>query len=205
MAVETLDPAATATPGPPREEHPVARRWWVPVLGAVVGVLLTLGVTLAIPAPYVASVTLVVDLPDSDVDTEALITTVQGLTTSGTVLGQLADATGAGLTAAGVRKRLRLERQIGAGVISVAVTDHSPVLARAIAERLTPILEQQLQRSRDLADPSTQLLGVHTFTEPTLQRQERPLLANAVLGGTAGFNLALIGTAVWVKRRARRG
>ncbi len=205
MVVETTDPAPAVADEPPRVEHPVARLWWVPVLGALAGVLLTLAVTAIVPAPYVASVTLVVDLPNSDVDTEALITTVQALTTSDAVLGKVADATGANLTTASVRKRLRVVRSVGAGVIEVSVVDRSPELARAIALQLTPILEQRLQQSRDLADPSSQLLGAHPFSQPTLQPQERPVLANAVLGGTVGFNLALIGTAIYVKRRERRG
>lgn len=205
MAVETLQPAAAATAGPAREEHPVARRWWVPVLGALAGALLALAGTLLVPAPYVASVTIMVDLPNSNFDSESLITTVQGLATSEAVLGKLADATGAGLTPEGVRKRLRVQRQIGAGVISVSVVDRSSVLAEAIAQRLTPILEQQLQQSRDLADPSTQLLSADAFNQPNLQRQQRPVAANAVLGATVGFNLALIGTAIYCKRRERRG
>jgi len=202
VAVETLDPAVTAAGGPPREEHPVARRWWVPVLGAVAGALIAVAATLLVPPPYVASVDVMVDLPDSyQIDSESLITTVQGLTTSDAVLGRLASSSGLGLSPAQVQKRLLVQRSIGAGVIEVSVIDRSARVTRALASRLGPILEQQLQTSRDLADRDTQLLGAHAFVDPQLRTKDRPVLVNAVLGGTVGFNLALIGTAVYVKRR----
>jgi capsular polysaccharide biosynthesis protein len=182
-------------------DHPVARRWWVMVLSAAAGALLTIGVTLAIPAPYVDSVTLVVDLPDSATDAETIIRTVQGLTTSGAVLGGLASASKSGLSESEIASRLRVERQIGAGVINISVSDRSARRARAIGDQLAPVLEERLQGNRDVTDPSATLLGAHSFTEPTLERPRRRLLPNAVLGATVGFNVGLIGTAIWVRRR----
>ncbi len=139
-------PSSAARPDPfpvLSATHPVARRWWAMVLTAALGAAIALGITVWLPAPYVASLTLVVDLPPSSVDTETIISTVQGLATSRAVLGELARQSGEDLTPSAVGGKIRVERAIGAGLIEVSVVDRSSQRAERLAADLAPLLEER--------------------------------------------------------------
>jgi capsular polysaccharide biosynthesis protein len=193
--------------GPQRREggsHPVARRGWVMVLAAVLGGLAGAVVTQALPVPYVASVTLLVDLPKNDVDSETIIRTVESLATSATVVDDVAAQPGVDLSPKAVGERLGVKRSVGAGVVQIFVTDPSPSRARRVADELRTVFQDRLQGYGEAVDTGSAEIGALSFTDPQVEKQDRPVLARAVLGAVVGFNLALIGVALAARRRRRQ-
>ena len=186
------------------DAHPLLRRWWVMVLAAILGGLVGAGVTQTLPAPYVASVTLLVDLPKNNVDSETIIRTVESLATSATVVDDVAAEPRVDLSPKAVEARLSVKRSVGAGVVQIFVTDPSAARARHVADELRTALQDRLQGYGEAVDAGTAGIGALSFTDPQVERQPRPVLARGVLGAVVGFNLALVGVALAAHRRRRQ-
>ena len=184
--------------------HPIARRWWVMVLTALLGGLLGVVVAETAPSPYVASVTLLVDLPKDTVDSETIIRTVEDLATSSTVVDDVAASPGIDLSPKQVSRRLSVERAIGSGVVQVFVTDPSAARAHAIADELRTVFQDRLQGYREAVAVGSADIGALSITDPQVVKHERPVVARGVLGAVVGFNLGLLGVTVVALRRRRQ-
>jgi capsular polysaccharide biosynthesis protein len=189
----------------PTGAHPIARRWWVMVLAALLGGLAGAVVTQTLPAPYVASVTLLVELPKNSVDSETIIRTVESLSTSATVVDDIAAQPGVDLSPKAVDERLGVRRSVGAGVVQIFVTDPSASQAHRVADALRTVFQDRLQGYREAVDADSAPIGALSFTDPQVERQDRPVRTRAVLGAVAGFNLALVGVALVTRRRRQTG
>jgi succinoglycan biosynthesis transport protein ExoP len=169
------------------------RRWWLVALVTVIGAVLGVGASAVLPPSYSATVTLVVQLPKGSSDTEALVRTVEALTTSSVVLGDIATNSGTGLSPSAVQDRLQVDRPSGSAIIEIAAIDTSRSRARAVAEQVVPSLQQRITESRNSAEASTSRIAVESFGGgPEVQSVSPPLLRNGLVGALAGFALGLL-------------
>jgi capsular polysaccharide biosynthesis protein len=181
------------------------RRWWLVALVALIGATIGAATSALLPQTYSATVTLVVQLPKGSADTEALVRTVEALTTSSVVLGDIATNSGTGLSPNGVQDRLQVDRPSGSAVIEVAVLDTSRARARAIAQQVVPSLQQRITESRNSAETSSSRIAVESFGGgPEVQAVTPPILRNALIGAMAGFALGLLLAVAEAGRAARR-
>lgn len=202
----------TSSPEPLRERTAqevsatAFRRWWLILLVALMGAGVSYGVTQLAATSYSASVTLVVQLPSGGSDTEALVRTVEALTTSRILLADLARNSGSGLTPGQVEDRLVIMRPAGSAVIEVSVVDTKAARARSIAEEVVPALKGRLQESRSESSDGSVSIGVRSFAGgPQVEQVEPPGLRDGVLGGAAGAALGLLVAIGWPQRRNFRG
>jgi uncharacterized protein involved in exopolysaccharide biosynthesis len=182
------------------------RWWWVTGAFVVIGVLAGLTLALAPASRYSASTTLVVQLPESASDTEALVRTVEALTTSSVVMRDLSDAPGVGLSPTEVEDRLDVQRPTGSAVIDVVVTDSSRARAEVIAGQLVATLRSRLREMRG-SRPAAQAvaLGVRSFGgAPQVEAVDRPYARNGALGAAVGAALGLLLATALVTAETRR-
>lgn len=190
----------------------LVRAWWILALSVVVGGLAGAGIALSLPDRYVGSVTLLVQLPQGSDDTEALVRTVESLTTSQVVLGDVARASGLGLSAAQVADRLTVERAAGSAALELSVVGDSVEQARTIAEELTPALKARLDEvsSPDAAQPDAAVASlpirvVRFGGEPYVRPQNRqPVMTGALCGIALGLVAAVLVTARAGRRTTHR-
>ncbi len=198
---------STTTPeaAPTDLTRALRRRWWLIVLVALIGAGIGGGGTVLLPKQYSASVTLVVQLPKGAADTEALVRTVEALTTSRVVLGDIATNSGTGLSPNEVQDRLQVDRPSGSAVIEVKVVDTSLARARAVATQVVPALQQRIAQSRSTADETDSKIAVESFGGGAeTERVVPPLTRNIAIGGIAGFAAGLLLAVASAGRAARR-
>ncbi len=195
----------TAAPAPPDLGAEIWRRWWLIAIFTVVGGIVGIGASAVLPARYSSTVTLVVQLPNGSADTEALVRTVEALTTSSVVLGDIAASSGTGLSPNDVEKRLTVDRPTGSAVIEVTVVDTSRAQARAIATQVAPSLQQRILQSRSGNDTSSSRIAIEPFGGgPENIKVSPPLLRNGAIGAAAGFAIGLLVAAAAAGRSTRR-
>ncbi len=176
----------------------VLRRWWVLLVGLVLGGALAAAATLALPGGYVASTALVVQLPAQDsADTEAIIRTVQSLTISDVLMRDIASNSDSGLSGPAVARQVTVERAAGSAVIGISVRDEDKERAVAIADAVLPSLESRLTRAR-IADQvkdgarTNRPIQVQTLGLATVQPITAPTARNGVLGAVGGLGTSLL-------------
>lgn len=196
---------ATAPSPPPDLGAEVWRRWWLIAIFAIVGGLVGVGASAVLPPRYSSTVTLVVQLPNSSADTEALVRTVEALTTSSVVLGDIAASSGTGLSPNDVEDRLTVDRPSGSAVIEVTVVDTSRSTARAVATQVVPSLQQRILQSRSGNDTSASRIAIEPFGGgPENEKVSPPLLRNGAIGAAAGFAIGLLVAVAAAGRSNRR-
>ena len=204
MSTTTTQPTPPVGPSSADLSRALRRRWWLVALVAILGAAIGIGVTVALPPKYSATVTLVVQLPKGSADTEALVRTVEALTTSSVVLGDIASSSGVGLSPQQVGNRLQINRPAGSAIIEVAAVDTSRARAKAVASQVVPSLQQRITESRSTAEASTARIAVESFGGgPEIQQVSPPVARNALIGAFAGFALGLLLAVVEAGRDAR--
>lgn len=183
----------------------VRRRWWLVLVLALVAGAASAALTAYGARQYAATVTLIVQLPRASADTEALVRTVESLTTSPVVLGDLGALAGVRLTPAEVEDRLRVERPAGSAVIEVTAEDTSRQRAQTIAENIVPILQARLPE----VDPATLTTDVAIRVEwfgdkVQVIRTDPPTARNGVLGFAVGAAVGLLAATALASRDAAR-
>lgn len=188
----------------------VLRRWWVLLLGFLLGGLLAAGATLALPGGYVASTAVVVQLPAQDsADTEAMIRTVQSLTLSDVLMRDIASKSRSGLSGPDVARRITVERAAGSAVIDISVRDEDKERAVTIADTVLPSLESRLGRAR-IADRakdgvrSSRAIQVQALGLATVQPVTAPVARNGVLGAVGGLGAFLLVAVLMTVASAQR-
>ena len=204
--MSTTTAPATPPNGPSSVDlsRALRRRWWLVALVALLGAAIGVGASVALPPKYSATVTLVVQLPKGSADTEALVRTVEALTTSSVVVADIATNSSTGLSPSGIQNRLKIDRPSGSAVISVAVIDTDRNRARAIASQVVPSLQQRITESRSSAEAATSKIAVESFGGgPEVQKVTPPVVRNALIGAFAGFALGLLLAVIEAGRVAR--
>jgi capsular polysaccharide biosynthesis protein len=186
--------------------HAWRRWWWVIGAFAVIGALTALLVTQLPSDKYSASLTLVVQLPESANDTEALVRTVEALATSTVVLSDLSRAPGVNLSPVDVEDRIDVQRPTGSAVIDVVVTDSSRARAEVIARELVTTLRDRMREMGGRRTPAAAVpLGVRSFGGPPhVDAVDRPRARNGVLGAAVGLVIGLLVATALVTAETRR-
>lgn len=185
--------------------------WWIVALSVVVGGAVGVAISLSLPERYVGSVTLLVQLPQGADDTEALVRTVEALTSSTVVLGDVAEKPGVDLSESEIADRLTVDRAAGSAVLQVSVVGTSERQARTIAEELVPALKARLAEvaPNDAVKPDGKVASlpirvVRFGGEPYVHPEPRqPVVTGALFGIALGLVVAVAVTARASRRAAR--
>ncbi len=202
-------PLAPVQPEPPPRESlsaGVMRRWWMILLGVTIGAVAGFAGSLAAPPSYTASITMIVQVPSNVSDTEAQVSTIEALTTSATVLGDMAQAAGADLSPREVGDRLDLSRPTGSAVVEVTITDSDRQRARGLARALLPSLRDRLSDADLVASEtggqvqSADNVTVRSFGAPQIEEAATAAPRFTAIGGALGGGLGLLVAALLSSR-----
>ena len=180
------------------------RRWWVILLCLLLGAGAGVAAALNVPERHIGSVTVLVQLPQGAVDTEALVRTVEALASSTVVLGDVSEEPGVELSAQEIDDRLRVERAAGSAVIEVSVEDASEEQVEAVVEEIVPALVARLDEisteavvttdGQDQEVTTSVPIEVVTFgRDPYVRPKPRqPVVAGALGGVGLGLLAAVV-------------
>jgi receptor protein-tyrosine kinase len=182
----------------------VRHRWWLALLIGILAAVLAYGGTLLVPTRYAATVTIVVQIPGTSADTEALVRTVEALTTSSVVLGDIAFNSQTDLSPSAVEDRMEIDRPAGSAVIEVTVTDTSRARARQIAREIVPVLKRRIGESSSDIESGAQIAVDSFGNGPEVEVVNLPVIQIVAVGGIAGTGLGVLLVLYLAGRRRRR-